>query len=143
MAGPLLFDRVKETSTTTGTGDFTLDGVSAGGFRTLASVLAINDTCYYCIQNTVSSEWEIGIGTFTATTTLQRTTVLASSNGGSLVSFSSGTKQVFITDPSAFLQPMTATGDIIYQAANGRPTRLPIGTNGQVLTVVGGLPAWV
>lgn len=103
MAGPLLFDRVKETASTTGTGDFLLEGAAAGGFRMFSQVLSSGDTCYYCIQNTSAAEWEVGIGTFQTGSTLQRTTVLSSSNSGSLVNFSSGTKQVFITDPSALL----------------------------------------
>ena len=103
MAGPLLFDRVKETASTTGTGDFLLEGAAAGGFRMFSQVLSSGDTCYYCIQNTTASEWEVAIGTFQTGSTLQRTTVLSSSNGNALVNFSSGTKQVFITDPSALL----------------------------------------
>lgn len=91
------FDRVKETATTTGTGNFTLAG-AATGFRTFASVLSTNDTCYYCIAG--ESEWEVGIGTYSAANTLTRTTVLASSNSGSAVNFSAGTKDVFLTVPS-------------------------------------------
>lgn len=90
------FDRVKETATTTGTGDFTLAGAIAG-FRSFASVLSTNDTCYYCIALQGGSEWEVGIGTYSAANTLTRTTVLASSNSGSAVNFSSGTKDVFLT----------------------------------------------
>jgi len=88
------FDRVKETATTTGTGDFTLAG-AATGFRTFASVLSTNDTCYYCIS--VGSEWEVGLGTYSAANTLTRTTVLSSSNSNNAVNFSAGTKDVFLT----------------------------------------------
>jgi hypothetical protein len=90
------FDRVKETATTTGTGDFTLAG-AATGFRTFASVLSTNDTCYYCIALQGGSEWEVGLGTYSAANTLTRTTVLSSSNSGSAVNFSAGTKDVFLT----------------------------------------------
>lgn len=142
MAGPLLFDRVRESSTTTGTGDFTLDGAVTGGFQAFSSVLAINDTTYYVMQNSTFNEWEVGIGTLTATTTLQRTTVLASSNSNALVDFSAGTKAVFADASAAFLQPLLTVGDTVYQAATGRPTALPIGTAGQVLTVAVGIPSW-
>jgi len=88
------FDRIKETATTTGTGDFTLAG-AATGFRTFASVLATSDTCYYCISG--GSEWEVGLGTYSAANTLTRTTVLSSSNSDAAVDFSTGTKDVFLT----------------------------------------------
>ena len=89
-------DRIKETTTTTGTGNVTLAG-AVSGFRTFASVMANNDTCLYCIA--LAAEWEVGLGTFvSATPALARTTVFASSNGGALVSFSAGSKEVFITD---------------------------------------------
>lgn len=88
------FDRVKELSTSTSTGDFTLAGASTG-YRTFASVLTIGDTCYYCISG--GAEWEVGYGTYSAANTLARTTVHASSNSGALVNFSAGTKDVFLT----------------------------------------------
>lgn len=100
------YDRVKETSTTTGTGNFTLAG-AVTGFRTFGSVLSVNDTCGYCIALQGGSEWEVGIGTYSATNTLTRTTVLASSNSGSAVNFSSGTKDVFITIPAREMERPT------------------------------------
>lgn len=99
-------DRVKETSTTTGTGNFTLAGAVLG-FRTFGSVLSTNDTCYYCIALQGGSEWETGIGTYSATNTLTRTTILASSNGGSAVNFSSGTKEVVINIPAREMERPT------------------------------------
>jgi len=96
----VLADRVKETTTTTGTGTITLAG-AATGFQSFAAVGNANST-YYCIVGQGTSEWEVGIGTYTSSgTTLSRTTVLASSNTGSLVSFSAGTKDVFVTYPSS------------------------------------------
>ena len=93
-------DRVKETTTTTGTGTVTLAG-AVTGFQTFTSVLSDGDTTYYCIVHRDTAEFEVGLGTFTASgTTLARTTVLESSNSGSLVSFTSGTKDVFITYPA-------------------------------------------
>jgi hypothetical protein len=88
-------DRVQETTTTTGTGAITLAGAGTG-YRTFASVMAASDTCYYTIAG--GSEWEVGLGTFN--TTLTRTTVYASSNAGSLVNFSAGSKNVFLTAPA-------------------------------------------
>lgn len=98
-------DRVKDSTTTTGTGSITLSGTAATGFRTFASVMATNDTCYYCISSPGGSEWEVGLGTLTASTTLARTTVLASSNSGSAVSFSAGSKDVYITVPAGSSSP--------------------------------------
>lgn len=89
-------DRVQELSTTTGTGSFTLDG-AATGFQTFSSAIGNTNTTYYTIQN--GAEWEVGIGTVSAGA-LSRDTVLESSNGGSLVNFSAGTKQVFCTYPA-------------------------------------------
>lgn len=95
----VLADRVKETTTTTGTGTVTLLG-AATGFQSF-SVIGNSNTTYYTIALQGGSEWEVGIGTYTASgTTLARTTVLASSNSGSLVSFSAGTKDVFVTQPA-------------------------------------------
>lgn len=95
----LILDRVKETTTTTGTGTITLAG-AATGFQSFAAIGNGNQT-YYTIAGQGTSEWEVGIGTYTSSgTTLSRTTVLASSNSGSLVTFSAGTKDVFVTYPA-------------------------------------------
>lgn len=92
-------DRVKETTVTTGTGTITLAGASTG-FQSFAVIGNGNQT-YYTIAGQTGSEWEVGIGTYTSSgTTLSRTTVLASSNSGSLVNFSAGTKDVFVTYPA-------------------------------------------
>jgi hypothetical protein len=90
-------DRVQETSTTTGTGTFTLAG-AASGFQSF-SAIGDGNTTYYAIVG--GSEWEVGIGTYTSSgTTLSRTTILESSNGGTAVNFSAGTKNVFVTYPA-------------------------------------------
>ena len=92
-------DRVKETTTTTGTGTVTLAG-AVTGFQSFSAVGNANTT-YYCIAGQGTSEWEVGIGTYTSSgTTLSRDTVLASSNAGSAVNFSAGTKDVFVTYPA-------------------------------------------
>lgn len=94
-------DRVADTTTTTGTGAVTLSGSPPTGYRTFSAVMATNDTCYYAIASGSSTEWEVGLGTYSSANTLTRTTVLASSNGNAAVNFSAGQKDVFITDPAA------------------------------------------
>jgi len=95
----VLADRVRETTTTTGTGTVTLAG-AVTGFQSFA-VVGDGNTTYYTIAGQGTAEWEVGIGTYTsAGTTLARTTVLSSSNSGSLVTFSAGTKDVFVTYPA-------------------------------------------
>jgi hypothetical protein len=97
----VLADRVKETTTTTGTGTVTLLGASTG-YQSF-SAIGNSNTTYYTIAGQTGSEWEVGIGTYTSSgTTLSRTTVISSSNAGSLVSFSAGTKDVFVTYPASF-----------------------------------------
>ena len=93
-------DRVKVTSTTTGTGTFTLGAAAVGGFQTF-SVIGDGNSTYYTITDSTASEWEVGIGTYTASgTTLSRDTVLDSSNSGSLVDFAAGSKDVFVAYPA-------------------------------------------
>jgi len=95
----VLKDRVKETSTTAGTGTLTLDG-AVTGFQSF-SAIGNGNTTYYAIVDNATGAWEVGIGTYTSSgTTLSRTTVLSSSNGGSLVSFAANPKDVFVTYPS-------------------------------------------
>ena len=95
----VLKDRVQETTTTTGTGTLTLGG-AVTGYQSFSAIGNANTT-YYTIYASGGSEWEVGIGTYTASgTTLSRTTVLASSNGGSLVNFSAGTKNVWCDYPA-------------------------------------------
>ena len=95
----VLADRVQETTTTTGTGTVTLAGAT-NGYQTFAAVGDGNST-YYTIAGQTTSEWEVGIGTYASSgTTLARTVVLSSSNSGSAVNFSAGTKDVFVTYPS-------------------------------------------
>ena len=86
----VLADRVRETTTTAGNGTVTLAG-AVTGYQTFAAV-GNGNTTYYCIAGQGTSEWEVGIGTYTSSgTTLSRDTVLASSAGGSKVVFSAGT----------------------------------------------------
>jgi hypothetical protein len=90
-------DRVQETTTTTGTGTITLAG-AVSGFQSF-SAIGNGNTTYYAIV--LGSEWEVGLGTYTSSgTTLSRDTILESSNGGTAVNFSAGTKNVFVTYPA-------------------------------------------
>ena len=92
-------DRVKVSTTTTGTGTISL-GSAATGYQTF-SVIGDGNTTYYTISSATGSEFEVGIGTYTTSgNTLSRDTVLSSSNGGSLVNFSAGSKDVFVTYPA-------------------------------------------
>lgn len=90
-------DRVRDTSTSTGTGAFVVSGTAPTAFRTFSAVLSTNDTFYYAIQHQTANEWEVGLGTYSSANTITRTTVYASSASGSAVTFSAGTKDVFIT----------------------------------------------
>ena len=99
-------DRVKETTTSTGTGAISLAGAQPN-FRTFSSVLSNSDTTYYAIIDNTNLAFEVGLGTYaTSGNTITRTTVLSSSNSNSAVNFSAGTKDVLLTypaDKSAFL----------------------------------------
>jgi hypothetical protein len=95
----VLKDRVRETTTTTGTGTITLAGVS-GNFESFASI-GDGNTTYYAIVDDVNDDWEVGLGTYTASgTTLSRDSVLESSNADALVDFGAGSKAVFCTYPA-------------------------------------------
>jgi hypothetical protein len=98
----LVNDRVKETSTTTGTGTLSLAG-AVSGFQTFVAGIGNSNVTYYAIVNDSGTEFEIGIGTVTDASpdTLSRTTILESSNSDSAVNFSSGTKTVFCTLPAS------------------------------------------
>lgn len=90
-------DRVKETSTTTGTGSYSLAG-AVSGFRAFSSVCANTDTVYYAAVG--GTDWEVGLGTWATGNTLARTTILASSNAGAAVDWIAGTREVFLTHPA-------------------------------------------
>ena len=108
----ILADRVKETSTTTGNGVFTLAG-AASGFQSFA-VIGNTNTTFYCIAGQGTNEWEVGIGTYaSAGTTLTRTTVLSNSSATepSALSFAAGTKDVFVTYPSEKSVNLDASGN--------------------------------
>ena len=110
-------DRVRETTTTTGTGNISLGG-AVSGFIAFQFIGAVNSTTYYAIVHRSANEWEVGTGTYTASgTTLARTTVLASSNSGSATDFSAGTKDVFTTYPAGKAVDTTKAEEIAIQFA--------------------------
>lgn len=162
----VLADRVRETTTSNGTSAVTLGGAYTG-FQTFLDAIGNSNTTYYTISNVVTGEWEVGIGTYTSSgNTLSRDTVLSSSNAGSLVSFTTGTKDVFVTQPAernvyvngtdivaensanlkiayggTGLTSYTA-GDLPYFATGTTLSKLGIGTSNQVLTSSGSAPQW-
>lgn len=126
----ILADRVKDTTTTTGTGTVTLSGTAATGFQNF-SVIGNGNTTYYTIAGQGTSEYEVGIGTYaSAGPTLARTTILASSNSNAAVNFSAGTKDVFVTYPAGKSINLDASGN---STALGTPVSA-------VLTNATGLP---
>lgn len=120
----VLSDRVQETTTTAGTGTITLAG-AVTGYQSFA-VIGNGNTTYYCIAGLGTNEWEVGIGTYSsAGTTLARTTILASSSGGSVVTFSAGSKSVFVTYPAEKSVNLDASDNA---SALGTPVSF-VGTN--------------
>jgi hypothetical protein len=105
-------DRVRETTTTTGTGPISLLG-ALGGYQSFNTVMANGDTCWYAIV-LPGSAWETGIGTFNPTgQLLTRTTVLESSNAGAAVSFGAGTKDIFMCQPAKEAMPTFPSGTVM------------------------------
>ena len=142
----VLNDRVKETTTTTGTGAVTLAG-AVSSFETFGAGVGNSNTTYYAIVHQTANEFEVGLGTLNGdSSTLTRTTVISSSNSDSAVNFSSGTKDVFCTFPASKTMDMVPTtqGDVPYASAANTPARLALGSAGQVLQVNSGgtAPEW-
>ena len=113
-------DRVKENSTTSGTGNITLAGVASGqGNVTFNSAIGTGNTTYYCIFEQGTNTFEIGLGTLSGSTTLERTTVINNSSGNtSKISFS-GTLDVFVTMPAAKTVYLDASGTPVGAASAG------------------------
>ena len=109
----VLNDRVKETSTSTGTGTINLAGASQG-FTTFVAGIGNGNTVYYCIELDGGAEFEVGIGTVTDATpdTLSRDTILRSSNSNNAVNFGAGTKNVFCTQPASKAVFEDASGNV-------------------------------
>lgn len=162
----VIADRVRETTTTTGTGAVTLGGAYTG-FQAFSAAIGNGNSTYYTISSLVTGQWEVGIGTYTSSTnTLSRDTILASSNSGSVVTLSAGSKDVFVTQPAERAVYVTGTdviaannasvkttyggtglttytaGDLPYYATGTALSKLAIGTANQVLTSSGTAPQW-
>tara|TARA_B100000085_G_scaffold194810_1_gene178627 strand:- start:12 stop:1217 length:1206 start_codon:yes stop_codon:yes gene_type:complete len=132
----VLNDRVKETTTTTGTGTFTLAG-AVTGFETFGTGIGNSNTTYYAVTLPGSSEFEVGLGTLSSdSSTLARTTIISSSNSDSAVNFSSGTKTIFCTIPAS---------KSVFLDANGKGNLTSVSADlsvGDDLTVEGGVIAF-
>ena len=106
-------NRVRETTSTTGTGAVTLGG-AVGGFQTFAAGIGNSNTTYYAISINTENEWEVGLGTLNSdSSTLTRTTVLESSNSDAAVDFAAGSKEVFCTLPAEKAVYLDASGDSV------------------------------
>lgn len=96
----MFYDRVRETTAVTGTGDATLLG-NVATFETFNAVAGVGPRFAYAIHNATGTEWETGEGYLSSSTVLVRSKVFTSSNANALVSFTTGTKQVFTTNTGA------------------------------------------
>jgi trimeric autotransporter adhesin len=131
----ILKDRVKETTAVTSTGTATLLG-AVTGYQSF-SAIGNGNTCYYTIAAQTTNEWEVGIGTYTSPDQLSRDTVLSSSNSGSLVNFSAGTKDVFVTQPSS-KAVYTDASNIVNTSGNGANTVAFTNINASNVVMVSG-----
>jgi len=142
----ILADRVRETTSVVGTGAAILLG-AVTGYQAF-SVIGNGSLTYYTIADQAGSNWEVGIGTYSSST-LTRTTILASSNAGSVVNFTTGTKDVFLTQPSekavttqSMYTPDTFAGTFVdgvavdYVTGNGR---ISVGTADTLTFYTGGV----
>ena len=127
----VLNDRVKETTTTTGTGTINLGGAQTN-FETFVAGIGNSNTTYYAIVHRSSAEFEVGLGTITDASpdTLARTTIISSSNSDSAVDFSAGTKDVFCTMPASKAVHEDGSSNVTL------PADLSVGDD---LTVLGGV----
>jgi hypothetical protein len=127
-----LANRVQETSTTVGTGTFTLNG-AVTGYRTFTSALGNGNKCIYTIEHQSLNEWEIGFGTI-GSGTLARNSILESSSANTAVNFSAGTKNVFVSAPvDSFVGSrifQSNLQDFTFNATQGGTSSFTIGTQG-------------
>jgi len=128
----VIADRVRETTTTTGTGTITLAG-AVTNFETFAANLSNSDTTYYAIVDNTNSDFEVGVGTFTASGTTLARSVIASSNSNNLVDFGAGTKDVFITVPASKIVVEDGSNNV---AIGGTVTATAFSGSGAALTGV-------
>lgn len=116
-------DRIADTTTTVGTSPLVVSGTAPLGSRTFSTVMSVGDTCYYSVQHQTVNEWEVGLATYSAANTLTRTTIYSSSNAGSAVTFSAGTKDVFITMAASRSLQLDASGNVTPAFGGGTYTR--------------------
>jgi hypothetical protein len=93
----IIADRVRDTTSTTGTGNITVSGTAPITYRTFSAVCSVSDTFPYFIAARTLNEWEVGLATYTSSNTIARTQIFSSSNSGNVVSFSAGTKDVVLS----------------------------------------------
>jgi hypothetical protein len=150
----IIADRVRDTSTTTGSGNFTVSGSAPSTYRTFSTVCTAADTFPYFIASQTLNEWEVGLGTYSSANVFARTTIYSSSNAGSIVTFSTGTKDVVLSETAeksgsanftttTLLVNGASSGTITVQAqatAGSYNFNLPTtaGTPGQPLLSAGG-----
>ena len=128
----VIADRVRETTTTTGTGTITLGG-AVTNFETFAANLSNSDTTYYAIVDNTNGAFEVGLGTFTSSGTTLARSVIASSNSNNLVDFGAGTKDVFITVPASKMVVEDGSNNV---AIGGTVTATAFSGSGASLTGV-------
>lgn len=134
----VLKDRVKETTTTTGTGAISLGGAVAN-FQAFSAVLSDADTTYYAIIDVTNSDYEVGLGTYASSgNTLARTTILESSNSGSAVDFGAGSKNVFIAYPAEKSVYLDASNQLVINstAVTSTPAELNLVDGSSAGTIV-------
>ena len=114
-------DRVKDTTSTVGTGPITLNNAAPSAFVAFGSAFTVGDVIPYCVTEQSGGDWEVGQGTLTSATTLARSTVTASSNAGLLVNFGSGIKDVFCTLSADLLKKISraTSSNVFYLTKNG------------------------
>ena len=128
----VIADRVRETTTTTGTGTITLGG-AVTNFETFTANLSNSDTTYYAIVDNTNGAFEVGLGTFTSSGTTLARSVIASSNSNNLVDFGAGTKDVFITVPASKMVVEDGSNNV---AIGGTVTATAFSGSGASLTGV-------
>jgi hypothetical protein len=131
-------DRVQETCTSPGTGTVTLLG-AVSGFQTFSAAIGNANTTYYTIADQAGVNWEVGLGTYSTTgNTLTRTTVLASSNAGSLVNFSTGSQFVWGDYPAGKAVYIDGSGVVNIDTINLTNALIPAdGGTGVLGTITG------
>jgi hypothetical protein len=124
IMGFVLSDRVRDTTSTTGTGTITVSGTPPSTYNTFSAICDVGDVIPYFIQNRTANEWEVGIGTYSAANQISRDTILASSSFGSpdvapaAVNFSGGVKDV-VLDVDAMMLKIMFTGMPAWSALGG------------------------